>query len=444
MSKTLLGGVFDGIRSFTNQTKRDGRLREQRPESPVPYGGRFGNKGQRSDNPTASMEAMGSVGTLFAIVNRVTDSFAQVDWNLFNSSESGKDEDRTQITSHAALDLWNRPNVFYTGRHFRETYQQHIELVGETFWIIVSKEFMGTKFPLEIWPVRPDFMTVVASPTKFISGYIYNAPDGEKVPLLIDDVIHIKMPNPTNPFRGMGPVQAILNDIDSSRFSAEWNKNFFINGATPGGIIEVEKRLSDDEWDEMVMRWREQHQGVANAHRVAVIEQGKWVDAKFSMRDMQFKELREVSREIIREAFAFPKSMLGTVDDVNRANADAGEVVFARWMNVPRLNRTRDILNGVFITRFGETGKTVSGLNREFDYENPVPVNVEQENDTIAKKAKAAKDLVEARYDPKDVTKAVGLPDMNHMGDPASPPMAPSPNGNRPQETEEELEGVNA
>jgi HK97 family phage portal protein len=442
VSKTLFGGVIDGFRSIRNQTKRDGRLREQTPDSPIPYAGRFGNRGQRTDNPTAQMEAMGSVGTLFAIVSRITDSFAQVDWQLFNSSVSGKDEDRTQITAHAALDLWNRPNVFYTGRHFRETYQQHLELVGETFWIIVSKEFMGIKFPLEIWPIRPDMMTVVASPTKFINGYIYNAPDGAKVPLEIDDVIHMKMPNPVNPFRGMGPVQAILHDIDSSRFSAEWNKNFFINGATPGGIIEVEKRLSDDEWDEMVMRWREQHQGVANAHRVAVIEQGKWVDAKFSMRDMQFKELREVSREIIREAYAYPKSMLGTVDDVNRANADAGEVVFARWMNVPRLNRTRDILNGVYITRFSETGKTVSGLNREFDYANPVPINVEQENDTIVSKANAAGKLVKARYHPDDVTQVVGLPKMRHLGD-----LEPQLRGDQPHRTEEdsrELEEVNA
>lgn len=442
-SKTLFGSVLSGISTLRNQTKREGRLREQTPDSPVPYASRFGAEGQRNDNPAAQMRAMGSVGTLFAIVSTLADAFAQVEWELWNSAASGKKEDRTRVTSHAAIDLWNHPNLFYTGRLFRETIQQHLDLVGETFWIIVSKQLGETKFPLEIWPVRPDLMSVVPSRRQFLNGYIYNAPDGEKVPLVPDDVIHIKMPNPLNPYRGMGPVQALLADLDAARFSAEWNKNFFINGAQPGGIIEVEKRLSDDEWDEMVDRWREQHQGVANAHRVAVIEQGKWVDAKFSMRDMQFRELREISREIIREAFAYPKPMLGTVDDINRANSDAGEVIFARWKNVPRLNRVRDILNNEFIKRFGETGKTVSGLNREFDYEDPVPINREDEDRERTSKAEAAKNLVEARYHPDDVAKAVGLPEMRHLGDPMPAPI-PSPNGNpnRTEESEEEPDAV--
>ncbi|KKK81335.1 hypothetical protein LCGC14_2814460, partial [marine sediment metagenome] len=61
----------------------------------------------------------------------------------------------------------------------------------------------------------------------------------------VDDVVQLKMPNPLDPYRGMGPVQSILADLDSERYSAAWNRNFFINGAEPGGIIEVDRRLDD-------------------------------------------------------------------------------------------------------------------------------------------------------------------------------------------------------
>jgi phage portal protein BeeE len=202
--------------------------------------------------------------------------------------------------------------------------------------------------------------------------------------------------------------------LDATRYSAEWNRNFFLNSAEPGGIIEVPHTLSDTEFSEMTARWSEQHQGVAQAHRVAILEQGKWVDRKYSMRDMQFTELRDVSREVIREAFGFPKPMLGTVEDVNRANAEAAEVVFARWLVVPRLERIKQALNNDFLPMFGTTGQGV-----EFDYCSPVPEDREADAADLTAKANAASQLVAAGYDPRDVLAVVGLADMAFRGNQA-------------------------
>src|SRR5690606_31685077 len=121
--------------------------------------------------------------------------------------------------------------------------------------------------------------------------YVYTSPSGEQVPLAVDDVIFLRRPNPLDPYRGMSVVQTILMDIDATAASAEWNANFFRNSAEPGGIVEAERRLTDDEFSEFRARWAEQHRGVQNAHRVAVLENGlKWVDRKYTMRDMQFTE----------------------------------------------------------------------------------------------------------------------------------------------------------
>lgn len=369
-----------------------------------------------SSSMGSQLRTMESVGTLHAIVGRTSNATAQVEWKLWKKAASGLKEDRTEITSHAALDLWNRPNDFYTRQELVESVQQHLDLTGEG-WLIAGRSKLGGSLPMELWPIRPDKMEPVPHATSFLAGYIYHGPDGNDIPLNVDDVVMLRMPNPMDPYRGLGPVQSILTDLDSHRYSAEWNRAFFLNSAEPGGIIEYDRRLSDDEWLEITSRWREQHQGVAQAHRVAVIEQGKWVDRKYTMRDMQFAELRNVSREVIREAFAFPLPMLGTVENVNRANADAAEVVFARWLVVPRLERFKGALNHNILPMYGAAAK-----NLEFDYENPVPEDREAENQAMKAKAETAKIYIDLGFTAPSVSEALELPDMEYEKPPPPPP----------------------
>ncbi|WP_431895845.1 phage portal protein [Micromonospora haikouensis] len=396
--------------------------------APVAYTG----PGQRLSIPwlgtsgaEAQMRAMGSVGTLFAIVNRTSNAVSQVHWRLWRTAPSGRHEDRVEVTRHLALDLWRKPNPFMTGQEFVESVQQHVDLTGEGWWV-VERDDRARSIPLGLWPVRPDRMEPVPSQTEFLAGYIYHGPDGREVPLRLDEVIQLRMPNPLDPYRGMGPVQAILTDLDSARYSAEWNRNFFRNSAEPGGIIEVDKRLSDDEFDEMSTRWNEQHRGVANAHRVAIVEQGKWIDRKYTMRDMQFAELRAVSREVIREAFGIPKFALGDVDDVNRATADASSAWFAEHLTVPRLERIKGALNSDYLPMFGSTA-----VGLEFDYESPVRDDEAAENAERTSKAAAAKTLTDAGYDPAEVLTVVGLPPMRHTAPIAALPAPTAPTAAR-------------
>jgi HK97 family phage portal protein len=413
VARTILGDVASSLRTLTNRA----------PIALAPQGGRGGLASGivRPAGQEAQMRAMGSVGTLFAIVERITTAYSQVEWHLYRSATSGRDEDRVEVTSHAALDLWLQPNSFMTGPMWREATQQHEELTGEQWWIISRNE--RSSIPLELWFARPDRMTPIPDRENFLSGYVYSSPTGEQVPLGVDDVIMLRRPNPLDPYRGWGPVQTILADLDSSRASAEWNANFFRNSAQPGGIVQVDRRLDDAEFNEFRDRWAEQHRGVANAHRVAVLENGlQWVDRSFSMTDMQFVELRNVGREIIREAFGFPKPLLGTVDDANRANMESAEEIFAKWLVRTRLRRARQALNTRLLPMFGPTAR---GL--EFDFDDPVSSDVEKESKQLTAQANAAAALVQVGFDPKGTLSAVGLPDIPYAGAPTAALPAAAP-----------------
>jgi HK97 family phage portal protein len=390
-------------------TLTGGIIQRGRMAAPVPYVGSraslFGADITTPDGQRA-YDAHGTVGTLFAIVNQIGIAFSTTEWHLYQRTSVRDKSRRKEILNHGFMTVWDKPNDFYTGQMFRETVQMHLDLIGEGI-IILNK--VGS-IVTEMWPVRPDRMQPVKDPKKYLTGWVYTGPDGEEVPLTLDQVIQIKYPNPSDPYRGRGPVQTVLSDVDAARYSAEWNRNFFINGARPGGIIKVDYRMSDKEFNEFVNRWRQQHQGTANAHRVAVLENAEWIDTNFSMTDMQFVELRNLPRELIREAFAFPKPMLGTVDDVNRANAEAGKEIMATGQTIPRLQRWKDVINTWLLPQFA------NGKNLLLDFDDPTPMNTDYENAARNSMTTSARNLVLSGYDPDDVAEAMGLPPMKWIG----------------------------
>lgn len=388
-------------------------LRPTNAAPPVPYVPRqhsvFGSlaQGVSGGDRTAQLGSMGGVGTLFAIVDGNAEATSMITWHLWRKAASGRPEDRTEVTDHAALTVWNQPNAFMTGQELREATQQHFELVGERIWLVVYAGTGRNRFPVEMWYVRPDRIRPVPHRTRYLVGWVYTGPDGEEVPLAVDEVLFDRRPHPQDMYRGQGAVQSILADLDATKYSADWNRNFFLNGARPGGVIEIPGSLSDVEWQVMNRRWREQHQGVRNAHRVAMIEHGgKWVDVRFSMRDMMYPELRNASRETIREAFRYPKPMLGAVDDINRANAEAGEYVYGKWHLVPRLERLKQLANVGFLPLFGAS---TAGLELDYDIDQAVPSNAELENATQESRARVVTTLA-PYFDMQTLAEAYELP----------------------------------
>lgn len=381
--------------------------------------------GLNRGNKVRQMESMGSVGTLFSIVELISESMGAIEWKLYRKSDGrGKisGDDRREVLDHSALTVWNKPNNFYTGQQFRETLQQHIELSGENCFFPVLDERMPQLGPIELWPVRPDRITPIPSRKEFIAGYEYRGVDGETVPFKTNEVLRMLKPDPIDPYRGMSVVQALMADLESTKYAAQWNRNFFLNSAQPGGIIEVPERLSEPQFDELVSRWNEQHRGVSRAHRVAFLEQGKWVDNSYSMKDMQFVQMREISRDVVMEGFRIHKHMLGISDDVNRANAVAADYTFAKRLIVPRANKWRDLLNTQYLPLFGTSTK---GL--EFDYSSPVGESEEEENAERDSKVKALVALVAQGADPVEACKYLELPPMSFTkSQPAVQPAQPA------------------
>jgi HK97 family phage portal protein len=374
------------------------------------------------------MRQYGMSGTLFSIVSLLAESVATPKWHLYQSTkqdgrvrystaDKGSDQ-RVEVMQHAAIQVWNNPNDFHSGFEFREASQQYFELTGETFWVLD----MEAGFPTGMWIVRPDRMEPVPDPNGFIAGWIYTSETGTQIPLRNNEVIMEKRPGTLDPYRGSGAVASILPNIQQQRYAVDYQRNLFLNGADPGGIITVPNNLTDEEFDQIIDRWRESHRGVARAGQVAVLEAGTtWTANSHTNKDLEYGALRLANRDEIREAFRVHPAMLGTSLDVNRANAQTAEEVFVAWQVLPRLNRRRDTLNAKLLPLFGAAGKGV-----EFDYEDPSPVNAETAATELLAKAQAVVALAQAGYDMHDILEVAGLPDMGVAETaPAPTPVAP-------------------
>lgn len=391
-----------------------------RNSAPVPFVGRaaqgkWGDRGRRGDQ-AAQLSAMGASAALFGIVNRTSTAVAKETWHLHRAKPGGvcayehagetcDAKNVTLVDKHPALSVLNRPNGFYTTQEYFESGQQHVDLTGEG-WTIMSR--IGS-MPFELWVARPDRMIVVTDQRDFLVGYIYVDPDGQEMPIRKEDVLSIRMPDPNNPYRGMGPVQTVLSNIDSGGYSSEWNANFFRNGARPGGIVKLSRKMSDPDFNQLVERFNINHRGTANANRTAFLEEGDWVDVKpMSIADMQFVETNNLNRDTIMLAFTASKFDVGILDDVNRATAEAADVSFGNRMTIPRLDRWRGMLNSDFLPQF--PGYVPGALS--FAYSNPVPADREANRTDKTAAVEIYVALVDAGVNPVEAAEYAGLPPM--------------------------------
>ena len=332
----------------------------------------------------AQLASMASVGWLFSVVNRIAQSIAATEWKLYTVQNGEKEE----VDNHPAIELWRNQDDFITREDFLETSAQHMELVGEMWWVLVRN---GLGVPIGLQVVRPDRMKPIPHPTEYIAGYEYRI-GSTTIQLERDDVIFTRNPNPLDAYRGIGVVQSMMVDLGAERLAAEWQNNFFKNSAMPTGIIEFDSTLQDSDFERLATRWRMQHQGVANSNRVAILERGKWVDAKITQHDMQFEQLRRFERDQILGAFGMPLPIMGITESVNRANAEAAHYMYATWLIRPRLMRIRAALNSKLLKLYPD------GENLMFDFVDQTPENrVELANEGSLGYEKGVLTLNEAR-----------------------------------------------
>lgn len=345
----------------------------------VPMGGdrsRFmGSGGLMGGSAQSGMQAYNEIGAVYGPIRRICESVSLVNWTLYQQTDKKGETDRQKIDDakppahHPATALWTKPNPFMTRRFFMYVQQLWQETCGGCYWLLCEAGEDPSPFKrkvtcdLELWPIRSDKLIPVKDPDKYLLGYLY-VRGIEKIPLPISAVFPIGYPDPTDLFRFSGPLGASAVDLESEKLAAQYIRNVFYNNGEPGGVVQFDTPLTDIEFEAFVTRWREQHQGVSNARRVAIIEGGKWESVAQSNAELQYIDLRKFTREEVMFARAMPFAVMVT-QDVNLANADAGMKLYYSDTVRPPLELAAEALNVWALPYIGD--------DLTFDFELPVP-----------------------------------------------------------------------
>jgi len=248
---------------------------------------------------------------VYACVNAIAQNIAGVPLNFY----AGTKKNKRLVESAPIVKLFETPNPMMSGYQLIEATMIFLGITGEAFYILDRPNI--TAVPKEIWTFHPNRFEHVPAANGGTRGWIYRK-GGQRIPLEPHEVVFFRYPNPYDDYRGLSPVSVASLGIEQDYHAAQYNANFFKNGAQLGGFLESEENLSQEEFDRVLAQFNDRHQGVSKAHQIGLLEGGlKYKEAGLSQRDMDFLEGRKYNREeICGGVYKVPIGELGLNEDV--------------------------------------------------------------------------------------------------------------------------------
>lgn len=203
--------------------------------------------------------------------------------------------------------LHDQPNPYQNDYEFVETLTGHVLLGGNAYAEI---ERDGAGKVANLWPLRPDRIRVVLQPDRII--YFYTLPDGGEVALR--EVLHLRGFN-SDGIMGYSPIRMAREAVGLAIAEEEYRARFLGNNANPGGVLEHPNQLTDEAARRLRESWERMHQGLTNAHRVAILEEGvKWHQIGLAAKDIEFLEGRKYQKSEIATLFRVKPYKIGVLE----------------------------------------------------------------------------------------------------------------------------------
>ncbi len=154
--------------------------------------------------------------------------------------------------------------------------------------------------------------------------YRYKLPDGKYTPAVPSTrMFHVRNGMSLDGYSGLSPIETHRQTIGLSLAISEHGARFFSNGARPLGIISVDHELGELSYNRLKLDWADKHQGLAQAHRVAILEEGaSWSESGENMVDAAYCPTYQLTREEICSIYGVPPHRIGITDKLNNAVAE--------------------------------------------------------------------------------------------------------------------------
>jgi HK97 family phage portal protein len=252
--------------------------------------------------------------TVLACVTALAGDVGQLSIKLYRRMERGKE---IAVDHPLYYLLHTQPNEEMTAGVLQETLMGHLLTWGNAYCEI---EWGADGFPVALWPLLPDRMTVKRENGALL--YEYRPDFVQAVTLRAWQVLHV----PGLSFDGLlgySPVRLAMQTLSGDRATAEFGWKFFANGARPGVILKHPGKLSADAAGRIRQSWNDLYGGVQNAHRAAVLEEGMDIATLGIPPDeAQFLQTRQFTKREIAAIYQVPLQRIGDLETATYASSE--------------------------------------------------------------------------------------------------------------------------
>lgn len=272
---------------------------------------------------------------VLACVRVLSESVATLPCILYERMEQGGQAGKRRATSHALYRvLHTAPNAEMTSFEFWEMAIVHLLLWGNFYAEIVVD---GRGDVAALWPIPPKLVTPVRWPDGRL-GYKVELPEEPKA-FGREWIFHVAGMRTTG-LKGLSVVGHAREAIGLGMAAEQYGASVFGNGMVPGGVLEHPGELSDDAYARLLTAWKDRHEGLSNAQRLAILEDGmKYTKIGIPPEDAQFLETRKFQRSEIAGMFRVPLHMIGDLERATFSNIEHQSTEYVVYSIQPWLRR---------------------------------------------------------------------------------------------------------
>lgn len=230
---------------------------------------------------------------------------------VIRKSNEGDQIVEKPVQFHPVSQLLENPNSFIDGVALKyslacdyvlggNSFLYHAKQTKQAFHISfdrVQYKFDNAGLP-EYYIVYPDNEEIIPNVSKGIQ-------------INLEDMVHVRRPNPGSPLWGLSPFVPGRRSILFNRYSQDYLNSFYLKGATPQGILEMEQSANEQSVLRLLRSFEMAHTGRRNQRRTMLLPKGvKWSSADHKIADQQITELVRMNRETILATLHIPKHVV--------------------------------------------------------------------------------------------------------------------------------------
>lgn len=306
------------------------------------------------DSETLRADVVRKSVIVFACLTYLADAVAEATLTVEQNTGADGWLPATDRNALALQSLVARPNPYMEDAEFDSLliYQMGIQGYG-----VVEKTRSGAGLPVELWPLRPDWLAKKPDGT-----YTYK-PDGSDTTRVIpaDDLIFLPWRHDDRMQRhGVSPVQVAAREIGVDSALTDFLKTFLDSGGIPPFVMTYPDVILDESQIEaMQEKWRQKYGGSKAWGTLPILHGGyNIVPIGNNINEMAWPDLRGLTELKICQAFRVPAELVQAREAfvsgaLTTTEADGAMTQLQRYGAAPLRSRLAAALGRGLLPEFG-------------------------------------------------------------------------------------------